>query len=109
MANYILKKDAPILRCSNWAMDVLYENLHAMIFNNDLLFQNDQFEKFILKLNQETYGRGCIYVDIIDYIDEKNLQNFAMLVNKVIEKIKKTQKYDDDLIALLHNFKENIL
>lgn len=107
MANYILKNDKVILRCSNWAMEVLYENLLKAA--NDLkLTTNSSLMSFIEKLDQNTYGRGSIYVDLarLTYMP-KMLETISILASHAIEKIKKN--HDQSLIDILGQFQKNIV
>lgn len=91
MANYILKNDNPILRCSNWAMEVFYERLNTIVHDSGI--NDETLNDFLEHLNQEIYGHGTIYIEITNYFDDYDskklpLKLFYELVDKTIEKIK---------------------
>ncbi len=109
MANYILRNDEVILRCANWAMDVLYENLLAIAHKENFL-HNSVVMSFISLLDQDTYGRGCIYVNIADvFKDNKNdLSIFVKILTNVIETIEKESNYPSELIEWFKNFRDKL-
>lgn len=110
MANYILKNDKTILRCSNWAMEVLYNNLSEIIKNK--FQQNSKWYEFLEHLNQDMYGRGCINVDIANFFNGEGklqIQELYDLMGVVIQKIKDKKEFEDSFITLLEDFKAKIL
>ena len=111
MANYILKHGVEILRCSNWAMEVVYDNLKEIVQSEGL--DNELLIKFLEHLDQNTYGRGCIYIDITDFFNHSSnklpITLLVDLVEKVIKKIKLSNTFDASFINLLEEFKHNLV
>lgn len=109
MANYILKKEDVILRLNNCYMDYFYLNLLEAAKE-----EGSEYDKklmgFILHLDQDVYGRGCVYVDIMD-LEESNRRKLKYLTEKIIEKFKtKIVGQDRDLfLVLLEDFKNKIV
>ena len=114
MANYILKNNVDILRCANWAMDLIFGNLKLAI-NEEGLEDNSVLNDFLEKLDQDNYGRGCVYVEILDYFSQEpnekklSLTLLYTLMKKTIEKIKQDISLDPRFIQRLEEFKEKIL
>ena len=74
MANYIEKNTVEILRCSNWAMRALHDNLYEIIHSEkfDTHTQNT-LNDLLERIDQNVYGAGCVVVDIMDFCgSEKN-------------------------------------
>jgi hypothetical protein len=109
MANYILKNNIVILRCSNWVMDLMYNNLRESL-NHKKLEDNQPLINFVNALNQEDYGRGCIYVDINNFFDanSSNGSLFREILEHAINKIENDASIDLNVIDLLQTFKNNI-
>ena len=114
MANYILNNDIDILRCANWAMDLILTSLKEAA-RLEGMEQNPILNGFLEKLDQECYGRGSVYVDISEYFDQeasvKKLP-FALLYKLVgiaIDRIKRDAKLDPRFIVKLEEFKERIV
>ena len=110
MANYILKNDNVVLRCSNWAMEVLYENLSNFYTKENL--KNKKLKEFINALDQNIYGRGAIYIELLNYFDMKQdkitLEKLHELLSKVIKNVRQEKTFDPSLMKILEQFKNNI-
>jgi len=110
MGNYIVKNEETLIRLNNWGMDKFYAQLleAATAIGCD---DNEQLMEFIERLDQDTYGRGCIYVDITE-LNEKNKKILKGLVERVIKKIKQKDGTPDEYIELflklLEDFKNKI-
>ncbi len=108
MANSILNNTV-ILRCANWVMEILYENLKAIVKEekiNDATISN-----FISNLDQEVYGRGFIHVDINEYFkdDNKNLQLLAYLVDCANKKALNDSSYTLLIYNRIAEFKKRLV
>lgn len=107
MSNYIFKNGIEILRCSNWAMEVLYEALLTTL-NTQGLQNNKVLMNFVQRLNQNIYGRGCIYIDVVDFFnDDSTKASYDLLldiIKKAINKIKEANTFDSQFILLLEQF-----
>jgi hypothetical protein len=112
MANYILKQGFEILRCSNWAMEALYENLKETI-KIEGLGDNEMLINFLEQLNQNIYGRGCVYVDIADFFNNDPNKLPIMLLIDLIEKTLKNiimkSSFDASFIKLLKDFQQKLV
>lgn len=111
MANYIFKNGVEILRCSNWAMDVLYENFKDIV-QLEGLSNNELLLNFLEKLDQGVYGRGCVYVDITNFFNcsthKLPITVLIDLVEKTINKIKNNRAIDISFVNILEEFKNKI-
>jgi hypothetical protein len=86
MANLILKNDEVILKCANWALDLLYKNILEIIQEKKIEV-DEQLNDFLSRLDQDVYGLGSIYLDVM-VLDESNRDKLQFLTEKAIEKIK---------------------
>lgn len=106
MANYIMLNKAIILRCSNCAMNCFYENLLEIAEKEDLK-DNEELMKLIAELDQNTYGLGCVGLDITQELHSLvNIKLFARLVEKTIEKIKSDKKCAIEIIEIFVGFSD---
>jgi hypothetical protein len=92
MANRLQRGDKTIWRCSNGLLEVMYTTL-VTLANNEPSTLSNSIKDLIDHLDQETYGYGCIYLDLDDYLSTaKEWKDFALLVKKAINLAQ--QKYD---------------
>lgn len=111
MANYILKNNIDILRCNNWAMEAFFNNLKELI-DAEGLEKNEILINFLERLDQDNYGRGCVYAEITNYFNgSPNKLPIRLLYDltlKTIERIKQ-KGFQEDYIILLDEFSRKIL
>lgn len=106
MGNYIVKNDETIFRCNNWGMDVVYEYLLLGIKKRNLT--NDRsIMDFVSRLDQDTYGRGAIYVDVAKYLPPFK-DTLILLIEDVVNMLESESKWHPDLIESLKNFKKKL-
>ena len=102
------------MACSNWALELFHDSLKAVIYEQGLE-NNKKLINFLEKIDQGTYGRGCIYIELNDYfnddLDKLPVQLLYDLTTKTIEKIEQQYfgEYRENYLALLNGFKDKIL
>ena len=110
MANSIWYKEKPIFRANNSAFLMLYEALAEEMKKSKN--ENMQLSSFILSLDQEALGYGCVTGNIDRYLNNKeDYINFAVILNKAIQEICRKNNFADQDQWLLHfkAFHKNIL
>lgn len=111
MGNYILKKDTVLLRLNNLNMEAFYENLYFIV--KERTISDNNLLDFIEHLDQNEYGRGCVYVDLSDYFDlekdKTSIQLLYELVGETIKLIKLKNHYHPSLISVLIEFHDKII
>lgn len=89
MGNYVFIKGKIFLRCNNRAMNFFYENIlavaHEMQLDNNPIIMG-----FIAALDQDTYGLGCIFIDLVNFI--KSSSDLGLLKELVKNTVKKIAK-----------------
>jgi len=85
MANTIYKHDKILLKCANTVTDSIYQALHKTSIEKNIP-PNSNIFNFIEQLNQDTYGLGCVSIDIDNYlISTQDLILFADLLRDTIQ------------------------
>lgn len=108
MGNYILKNNQVIMRCNNLAMDTFYEYLSDVVKKEGI--EEKQLLLFLNRINQDIYGRGNVYVELMKYLpNEELLLMLHKLVGKAIKQMQEKNEYSDDRIKIFEDFYGRIL
>ena len=106
MANSFLHNNERILRCSNGATYLLYEELAAIV-EKEGLNNNDEIAAFLDSLDQDKYGYGVVGGDLMGRIKiPANKKIIQMLMGKTVDKISADKKCTPELIERLAIFKD---
>lgn len=108
MSNIILQNKQLILKCSNGLLDLLYNHLNIII--DDELIHNAVVRDFVHHLDQQTYGLGCIFIDIKDFFKKRHdMILFIHILNEAINSANKEKSIDADNLTRINNFTNNLI
>ena len=108
--NILKNGEKNILHINNSYFDSLHNQIKMVTEDSNIILSHS-LKIMIEKMDQEVYGVGCIYLNIVDFLKTQNdALAFAHLVKQALDQKQKSEcPYHHDVYELILNFHQELL